>query len=62
MQWINRQITRLKKGKKTSSKKKEERSHKMTLNALIIANRDIMPGIATQNRSKTEKLKRKSKP
>jgi hypothetical protein len=54
-------MTRLRKERKASLKKEKEKSHKMTLNALIIISRDIMSGIITRNRSKTERLKRKLK-
>jgi hypothetical protein len=54
-------MARLKKEKRANLKKKKERSHKVTLNILIIVSRDIMLGIATRNRNKTKKLRRKSK-
>jgi hypothetical protein len=61
MQWTDRQITRLKIKKRASLKRKEERNYKIILNALIMASQGIILGIATRNRNKTEKLKRKSK-
>jgi hypothetical protein len=61
MQWTGRQIARLKKEKRASSKRKKKRSHKVTLNALIMVSKDIILEIAIRNRSKTKKLKRKPK-
>jgi hypothetical protein len=43
-------------------KREKERSHKVILNASIIINKGIMPRIATRNRNKTKKLRRKPKP
>jgi hypothetical protein len=54
-------VTRLRKEKRASLKKEKEKSHKMTLNALIMINKGIMLRIAIRNRNKTEKLRRKSK-
>jgi hypothetical protein len=39
-------MTRLKKEKRVSLKREKIRSYKVTLNALIMANRDIMPETA----------------
>jgi hypothetical protein len=50
-----------KKKKKVSLKKEKARNYRVTLNALIVINKGIMLGIVTRNRSKTEKLGRKSK-
>jgi hypothetical protein len=51
-----------KKGKKGQfKKKKKKKSDKVISNALIMISRDIIPGIATRNQSKTEKLERKPK-
>jgi hypothetical protein len=61
MRWTGRQMTRLRKEKRTSLKREEERNYKMILNALIVVNRGIILGIATRNRNKTEKLGQKSK-
>jgi hypothetical protein len=61
MRWTGKQMTRLKKERKASLKREKARSHKMTLNILIVANRGIILGITTRNRSKTEKLRRKPK-
>jgi hypothetical protein len=55
-------MTRSRKEKKASLKKEKKRSHKVTLNTSIIANRGIMPEITTQNRNKTKKPERESKP
>jgi hypothetical protein len=41
MQWIGKLITRLKKEKRVSLRKEKERSHKVTLNALIMGNKNI---------------------
>jgi hypothetical protein len=38
MQWINRQVARLKKERRVSLKREEGRSYKVTLNILIVAN------------------------
>jgi hypothetical protein len=57
MQWIDKQIARLKKEKKISLRKEKVKSHKMILNALIIVNQDIMLRIITRNRNRMEKLK-----
>jgi hypothetical protein len=54
-------MTRLKEERRASLKKEKERSHKVTLNILIVVSRGIMLGIITRNRNKTEKLERKSK-
>jgi hypothetical protein len=54
-------MARLRKEKKISSKKERAGNYKVILNALTIRNKDIMPGIATRNRNKTEELKRKPK-
>jgi hypothetical protein len=47
---------RLKKKKKVSLRKERVRSHKIILNVLIVVNKGIMPGTATRNRNKIEKL------
>jgi hypothetical protein len=52
-------MARLKKEKKISLKKEKERSHKVTLNISIVINRDIISGIITRNRNKTEKSEQK---
>jgi hypothetical protein len=54
-------MTRLRKERKASLRKKKEGSHKVILNILIVISRGIMLGIVTRNRSKTEELERKSK-
>jgi hypothetical protein len=54
-------MTRLKEERKVSLKKKRVRSYKITLNILIVISQDIMPGIITRNRNKTEELGRKPK-
>jgi hypothetical protein len=61
MQWTGKQVAFLKKEKKVNSKREKKRNYKVTLNILIMASRDIMPGITTRNRNKTEKLGRKPK-
>jgi hypothetical protein len=40
-------VTRLRKERKASLKKEKKRNYKITLNALIMASRDIMLGIVT---------------
>jgi uncharacterized membrane protein len=42
MQWINKQIMRLKKEKRVSLKKKRKRNYKKILNALTAANKNII--------------------
>jgi hypothetical protein len=49
IQWTDKQVTRLRKEKKASLKKKKEKSHKIILNALIMTNQNIMPGITIRN-------------
>jgi hypothetical protein len=49
-------MARLKREKKISLRKKRAKSHKIILNILIVASQDIMSGIITRNRNKTEKL------
>jgi hypothetical protein len=61
IQWIGKQIARSKKEKKASLKREKARSHKVTLNALIMASRGIISEITTRNRSKIKELERKSK-
>jgi hypothetical protein len=62
IQWIGKQVARLKEKKKISLRKEKARNHKVTLNALIVISRDIMPGITTRNRNRMEKLEQKLKP
>jgi hypothetical protein len=52
MQWTGKPVARLKEEKKNSLKKERERSHKVTLNILIIRNKDITQGIAIRNLNK----------
>jgi hypothetical protein len=54
-------MTRLRKEKRVNLKRKKGKSHKVTLNTLIMTNKGIMLEITTRNRNKTEKLKRKPK-
>jgi hypothetical protein len=61
MQWINKQVARLKEEKRISLRKERARSHKVTLNILIVTSRGIILRIAIRNRNKMEKLKQKPK-
>jgi len=45
---------RLRKEERASLRKEKERSHKMTLNILIMGNKDITQRIAIRNQNKTE--------
>jgi hypothetical protein len=49
-------VARLKKKRKVNLKREKKKSHKVTLNTLIVINKGIISGITTRNRSKTEKL------
>jgi hypothetical protein len=50
-------MARLKKEKRVSLKREKEKSHKVTLNISIVANRGIMSGIIIRNRNRIKKLK-----
>jgi hypothetical protein len=50
-------MTRLKEERKVSLRKKREKSYKVTLNALIVGNKDITQGTVTRNLNKTEQPK-----
>ena len=50
-------MARLKEEKKVSLRKEKERNHKITLNALIVRNKDIMRGTAIRNLNETEQSK-----
>jgi hypothetical protein len=52
-------MTRLRKGKKINLKKEKERSHKITLNALTIENKNITQETAIRNLNKTKQSKRR---
>jgi hypothetical protein len=54
MQWTGKSVARLKKRKKASLKKEKKRSHKITLNALTVRNKNIMRGTAIRNLNKTK--------
>jgi hypothetical protein len=54
-------MARLRKEKKANLKREEKKNHKITLNALIMASRDIILKIVIRNRNKTKKLERKPK-
>ena len=45
-------MTRLKKGRKVSLRKERERNHKITLNALIMRNKNITQETAIRNLNK----------
>jgi hypothetical protein len=45
-------MTRLKEKRRISLRKKKKRSHKVILNALIVANKGIIPETITRNRNK----------
>jgi hypothetical protein len=47
MQWISKQITRLKKERKTNSKKEKKKNYKIISNALIMISQSITPRITT---------------
>ena len=47
-------MARLKKEKRINLKKEKERNYKMTLNVLIIGNKDIIRKTAIRNLNKTE--------
>ena len=57
MQWIGKLVARLREEKRVSLRKEKERSHKLTLNTLIVGNKDIMRGTAIRNLNRTEQLK-----
>jgi hypothetical protein len=57
MQWIGKLMTRLKEKRKVSSKKKREKSYKMTLSALTVRNKSITQRTAIRNLNKTKQLK-----
>jgi hypothetical protein len=50
-------MARSKKEKKVSLKKEKERSHKVTLNALTVGNKNTIRGTAIRNPNKTEQPK-----
>jgi transcription initiation factor IIE alpha subunit len=50
-------MARLKEKRRVNLRKERTRNHKIILNALIMVNQSIMPGIITRNRNKMEKLK-----
>jgi hypothetical protein len=54
MQWTDKPVTRLREGKRINLKKEKERNHKVTLNALIMGNKNIMRGTIIRNLNKTE--------
>jgi hypothetical protein len=54
-------MTCLKKERRANLKKEEERSYKVTLNALIMVSRGIMLRIVTRNRSRMEEPEPKPK-
>jgi hypothetical protein len=54
-------MTRLKEERKVNLRKKRVKSHKMTLNVLIVVNKGIMLKTATRNRNKMEESEQKSK-
>ena len=57
MQWTGKPIIRLKEEKRVNLKKEKERSHKITLNTLIMGNKNIMRETVIRNLNKTEQPK-----
>jgi hypothetical protein len=56
MQWIGKQVTRLKKERKINLRKERTRNYKIILNVSIVINKDIMLGTATRNQSRIKEL------
>jgi hypothetical protein len=59
MQWTGKPVARLKKEKKVSLKKEREKSHKVTLNALTVGNKNITQGTVIRNPNKTKQPKQR---
>jgi hypothetical protein len=52
-------VARLKKKRKINLKKEKEKSHKITLNALTVKNKDITQRTVIRNLNKTKQLKQR---
>jgi hypothetical protein len=62
MQWTSKPVTRSKEKKRVSLKKEREKSHKVTLNALTVRNKNITQKTVTRNPNKTERLRQRVSP